>query len=141
MTSETGKARLPDGTELSSLPLDRPFSQTDMPGIYTLSVSDHKEQIAVNLAADESRTTPMTPEQLESFGLKTQNLERPNIQRRLQARQRQLQLAEIEQSQKLWQTILLMTIMILLVETFLSGFFGSRFFSRKATASDGLSLE
>ena len=102
-TATTGSARLPDGTELTSLPLDQPFVQAETPGLYTLRVPGRTEQIAVNLAADESRTTPLSLEQLESYGLKLKGRERPNEQQRQRDRQRQLQLAELEQSQKLWQ--------------------------------------
>ena len=118
-SSATGTARLPDGTELPSLPLDRPFTQTEKPGLYTLSVPGRTEQIAVNLAADESRTAPLSWEQLESYGLKLKSRERLNEQQN--QRQRQLQLAELEQSQKLWQMILVAVIVVLLVETFLTG--------------------
>ena len=125
-STETGTAILPDGTELSSLPLDHPFTQTDVPGLYTLRIPGRTEQIAVNLSADESRTTPLTPEQLEGYGLKMKSRERPIEQQRHKDRQRQLQLAEIEQSQKLWQTVLFVVIGVLLLETLLSGFFGSK---------------
>ena len=123
-SSGTGIARLPDGTELDSLPVDQPFEQTQVPGIYDLSVPGRIEQIAVNLAAEESRTVPLTQEQLESFGLKMKGGERPNEQQVQRQRQRQLQLVEMEHSQKLWQQILLAVIGVLLLETFLTGLFG-----------------
>ena len=125
-TRATGTARLPDGTELSSLPTDTPFQGTATPGLYQLSVPGRTEQIAVNLAADESRTNPMTLEQLESFGLKMKGRERPDDPQRQRQRQRQLQLVELEQSQKLWQQILVVLIAVLLLETFLTGWFGSK---------------
>lgn len=125
-SSATGAARLPDGTQLTSLPLDQPFSQTDKPGLYTLTVPGRTEQIAVNLAADESRTAAMTFEQLESYGLKLKARERPSEQKRQKDRERQLQLAELEESQKLWQRILIGVILILLLETFLTGWFSSK---------------
>lgn len=123
--SATGKAILPDGTELSSLPLSTPFIQTDSPGIYTLEVPGRTEQFAVNLSANESRTTPIPAEQLESYGLKLTSQKRPQERKLNKDQQRQLQLAEIEQSQKLWQTILLAVVGLLLVETFLGGVFHS----------------
>ena len=69
-SSSTGSAKLPDGAELQSLPLNEPFRKTDVPGLYALTVPGRTEQIAVNLAADESRTSLMTVEQLESHGLR-----------------------------------------------------------------------
>ncbi len=120
-SAATGTALLPDGSEVTGLPLDRPFDTTGIPGLYTLSVPGRSEQIAVNLAADESRTTPLTMEQLESYGLKLQGRDRPNDEQRQRDRQRQLQLAELEQSQKLWQQILFAVIAVVLLETFVSG--------------------
>ena len=125
-----GTARIPGGTELASLPVDQPFRGTDSPGIYHLSVPGRSEQIAVNLSADESRTSPMTTEQLENYGLTLTRREGPNDQQSLRRRQRQLQLAEMEQSQKLWQQILLAVLAVLLIETFLGGWF-------RATTSPG----
>lgn len=118
-SSATGSARLPDGSELMSLPLNQPFAKTDAPGLYSLSVPGRTEQIAVNLAADESRTAPLTIEQLESFELKLKSREKPVSAQQLRDRQRQLQLIELEQSQKLWQAILVAVVLILLAETFL----------------------
>ena len=80
----------------------------------------------MNLAADESRTNPLTLEQLESFGLQMKGRERPDDPQRQRQRQRQLQLVELEQSQKLWQLILVAVIAVLLLETFLTGWFGSK---------------
>ena len=125
-STAAGIARLPDGTELTSLPLGEPFVQTEIPGLYTLSVPGRTEQVAVNLVPDESRTAPMTVEQLESYGLKLKSRERPSDQHRLRERQRQLQLAEMEQSQKLWQRILIAVIVVLLVESLLTGWFGPK---------------
>jgi hypothetical protein len=125
-SAATGTARLPDGTELVALPLDQPFEQTGRPGLYALTVPGRTEQIAVNLAADESRTAPLTMEQLESYGLKLKSRERPDAQQRLRDRDRQLRLAELEQSQKLWQLILIAVIVLLLIETFLAGWSGAK---------------
>ena len=122
-SSATGTVRIPDGSELKSLPLDEPMKQTDFPGLYTLSVPGRTEQIAVNLDADESRTTPLNFEQLESFGLRMTGKEQARDVQSVRNRQRQLQLAEMEQSQKLWQRILFLVIAFLLLETFLTAWF------------------
>ena len=122
-SAATGRVRLPDGTELTDVPLDHPFGQTDRPGLYRLSVPGKKEDIAVNLTPDESRTTPLTPEQLESFGLRLKGRERVGEQQQQRDRERQLQLAELEQSQKLWQLVLLAAMAVLICETFLASRF------------------
>ncbi len=124
-SSARGTVRFPNGTEVADLPLDQPIRKTETPGIYTLSVPGRTEQIAVNLAADESRTAPLTLEQLESYGLKLKGRERPIDQLNQRNRQRQLQLAEMERSQKLWQWVLLGVFAVLLLETYLTGWFRS----------------
>ena len=119
-SGSTGSVMLPDGKQITLLPIDRPFSQTDSPGLYNLHVPGRTEQIAINLAANESRTAPLSLEQLESYGLKLSAHERPQV--RLE-RQRQLQLTELEQTQKLWQIILTIVIIVLAIETYFSGRF------------------
>ena len=112
---------MPDGTKRSSIPIDQPFRQTSIPGLYELAVADQKERYAVNLHPEESRTTPMSLDQLESLGLKLRPEEHSRDRQWRQDQHRQLQLAELEQSQKLWQTILIVAFGLLLLETFLSG--------------------
>lgn len=125
-SSSTGSVRLPDGTERASLSLDQPFLATHVPGIYTMSIPGRSEQIAVNLSANESRTSPLTMEQLESYGLKLTGREHVGPPHILRQRQRQLQLVEMEQSQKLWQQLLIAVIGILLLETLVAGWFGMK---------------
>ena len=125
-SAAVGRAQLPDGTEVGSLPLDEVFSQTQTPGLYTLFVPGRVEQVAVNLAADESRTAPLNMEQLEGFGLTFKGRQRPEDQQRQRQREHQLQLAELENSQKLWQRVLLIVVVLQLVETAVSGWFAGR---------------
>lgn len=125
-STSTGAARLPDGTELSSLPLNLPFTKTDAPGLYSLSVPGRTERIAVNLAAHESRTAPMTVEQLESHGLRLKARDQAADAKAQLAYQRQLQLIELEQSQKLWQKALLIVLLLLFAESFLSSWFSAK---------------
>ena len=116
-----GTARLPDGRAVTDLALDTSFAETTQPGLYRLEVEGRSEAVAVNLAADESRTSPLSIEQLESLGVRLGTAERPEGTRRAQDRQRQLKLEELEQHQKLWRWGLLVVIGLLLVETWLSG--------------------
>ena len=122
----SGQVRLPDGHELTDQPIDRPFSQTNEPGLYSLTIAGQSERVAINLAADESRTTPYTFEQLESLGLPLKIRERPTELRYQRERERQLQLVELEESQKIWRFALIAALIVLLLETLLSGVFESR---------------
>ena len=120
-----GTVRLPDGRAVVDLMLDAAFAETTQPGLYRLEVEGRSETVAINLAADESRTSPLPIEQLESLGVRLGTAERPEETRRDQDRQRQLKLEELEQHQKLWRWGLLVVIGLLLAETWLSGRTGS----------------
>ena len=120
-----GTVRLPDGRVVTNLPLDTAFTETEQPGLYGLEVEGRSETVAVNLAADESRTAPLPIEQLESLGVRFGTAERPEDVRRAKDRERQLQLVELEQTQKLWRWGLLVVIGLLLIETWLAGRTGS----------------
>ena len=116
-----GTVRLPDGRTVTDLALDSAFAETEQPGLYNLEVEGRSETVAVNLAADESRTSPLPVEQLESLGVRFGAAERPEDVLRAKDRERQLQLVELEQTQKLWRWGLLAVIGLLLIETWLAG--------------------
>ncbi|HEY0982103.1 BatA domain-containing protein [Schlesneria sp.] len=121
-----GRVQLPDGTEIDSLPMEEPFSQAPTPGLYTLIVPGRAEQVAVNLAPEESRTSPLNVEQLEGFGLALSGRSPSEDPAARRQREQQLQLVELENSQKLWQRVLLAVIVLLLIETLASGWSRSR---------------
>ncbi len=116
-----GTVHLPGGRTVTDLPLDTAFTETEQPGLYGLEVEGRSESVAVNLAADESRTASLPIEQLESLGVRFGTAERPEDIRRAKDRERQLQLVELEQTQKLWRWGLLAVIGLLLIETWLAG--------------------
>ena len=116
-----GTVRLPDGRAVTDHTLEAAFAETTQPGLYRLEVEGRSETVAVNLAADESRTSSLSIEQLESLGVRLGTAESPEETRRAQDRQRQLQLEELEQHQKLWRWGLLVVIGLLLIETWLAG--------------------
>ncbi len=120
-----GTVRLPDGRTLTDLALDSAFAETGQPGLYGFEVEGRSDTVAVNLAADESRTAALPIEQLESLGVRFGTAERPGDVLRAKDRERQLQLAELEQTQKLWRWGLLAVIGLLLIETWLAGRAGS----------------
>jgi hypothetical protein len=123
-TSETrskGTVRGPVGISLTDLPTDLPFAATRAPGLYTLEVNGVSETVAVNLAAEESRTAPLPIEHLESLGVRLGTAETAEDIRRAKDRERQLQVEELEQTQKLWRWGVLAAIVLLLAETWLAG--------------------
>jgi hypothetical protein len=94
------------------------FTGTEFPGIYRLTVNGEEQPIAVNLAPDESRTAPLAVEDLERWGAKIGKATPPED---VVTRQRQLQRAELENRQKLWQWLIAGVLLLLAVETFLAG--------------------
>ena len=116
-----GTVRLPDGRAVTDLAINSAFAETGQPGLYVFEVEGRSDTVAVNLAADESRTAPLPIEQLESLGVRFGTAERPADVLRAKDRERQLQLVELEQTQKLWRWGLLAVIGLLLIETWLAG--------------------
>lgn len=119
--TSTGSVRMPDGSVLKDVAIDRPFADTQRPGLYSLELEGATDVVAVNLAADESRTAPLPIEQLEALGVRLGAVATPKDVRRAKERERQLQVEELEQSQKLWRWGVLTAIVLLLAETWLAG--------------------
>lgn len=116
-----GTVRLPDGTILKDQSIDTPFAGTAVPGLYSLEVNGKTDVVAVNLAAEESRTSTLPMEQLEGFGVRIGTADSAAEIHRTQERERQLQIEELEHTQKLWRWGVLAAIVLLLAETWLAG--------------------
>jgi len=111
--------RKPDGTTTQARPDVKSFVETDMPGVYSVSGVEPAFRFAVNLAPEESRTTPLAMEQLEQLGvpLKVQPIATPA---QIARREAQLKAAELESHQKLWRWLIAATLVILIVETWVA---------------------
>jgi len=135
--------RAPDGSELSLVAGETNFTQTFLPGIYTLSpptrraaapsqrggegqgegnfIASQPQQsarFAVNLDDRESRTAPLPGDELERLGVPLSHQLTVASQ---SARQIRLQNAELEARQKLWRWFIVATLVVLLLETWLAG--------------------
>lgn len=108
--------RKPDGKTVSAAA----FAETDMPGIYTVEAGGTLHRFAVNLSLDESRTAPLSPDELARLGVPLQTAPvfaatpAPGVQRHL------LQ-AEAEARQKLWRWVIVGLLGVALVEILLGG--------------------
>jgi hypothetical protein len=109
----------PDASSLTLPPDAKHFSRTLQPGIYQLTAGVQTQRIAVNVAAAESRTSPLPAEELERFGAPAPHPEVPPEQ--AARRGEQLQGVEMEGRQKLWRWFIVATLAILLVESALAG--------------------
>jgi len=116
--------RKPDGSQIQLGAGETRFAQTDQPGIYTLAALHPPVRFAVNLDAAESKTAPMSAEELMRLGVP---LKPPEIQLARQHEQkRRLHNAELENQQKLWRWLLVAALAVLLVETWLAGWLTRR---------------
>jgi len=108
--------RQPDGKEVAAAPGSK-FSATNQPGIY--AVTPGTLRFVVNLAPEESRLSPLSPERFTSLGvpLRTGRETAAEIARR----EGQAQATEIENQQKLWRWLLVAALGLLLLETIFAG--------------------
>ena len=109
----------PDGKTVT-LAVGRPFDETDLPGIYSANFDVRQQRFAVNLPLDESRTTPMSPDELAQLGVPLQTPAEFAVAKAPE-RERHLQQAELENRQKLWRWLMLAVLAVSLGEIVLSG--------------------
>jgi hypothetical protein len=114
--------RKPDGAEAKISPGER-FSQTDLPGIYTVESVQPPVRFAVNLAAEESRTAPLPVETLERLGvpLKIQVTQTATQLKRTATARQHVIATELENRQKLWRWLIVAALVVLMMETWLAG--------------------
>lgn len=101
------------------------FKNASVPGTYTVSGVEPPYVFAVNLAADESKTGPLTVEEIQKLGVpvRERNLAAEKL---TEKQQLHLQGVELENRQKLWRWLIVAAIMILIVETWLAGWLTRR---------------
>ena len=114
----TRTLRGPDGRQVQIAAGATAFDAASEPGIYRLALKDRDLAVAVNVAPDESRTAPVAVEELEQWGAK---LGTKPASDELATRQRQLQVMELENRQKLWRWLIVAVIGLLLIETARAG--------------------
>lgn len=121
----------PDG-KTQTLAATQPFTATDQPGIYVATFGWKERRFAVNLPLDESRTAPMSPDELARLGVPLQTpAEFPVVP--AAERQRHLQQAELENRQKFWRWLIVGALAVTLVEIVLSGWLARRVKTVEAT--------
>jgi hypothetical protein len=112
------QVRRPDGAEEKLAADTKFFDSTDEPGIYHFVLSGEENQLAFNLAADESRTAPLASEELEHRGARVGT--QPTVEQ-IAERQRQARIFELENRQKMWRWLIVAVLAVLIVETALAG--------------------
>jgi hypothetical protein len=114
----------PDGKKLS-LRASAPFTETDLPGIYTASFAGKQRRYAVNLSLDESRTAPLAPDELARLGVPLQTGSEVSITQ-IWAQRHHLQEAELESRQKLWRWLIAGVLAVTLLEIAVGGWLARR---------------
>jgi hypothetical protein len=114
----TMTVRAPDSSVLTLAAGATNFSQTMMPGNYSMALQPPK-RFAVNLDAAESRTAPLPVDDFERLGVPVSHAAATPA--REAERKIRLQTAELESRQKLWRWFIVATLAVLLMETWLAG--------------------
>jgi len=116
--------RKPGGEQVSLARGEPHFTQTDEPGIYEVFSYPSSVRFAVNLDPSESRTAPLSLDELERLGVPM----KPAAMNAAQtaARQQALRDSELEARQKLWRWLILAALVLLMLETGLSGWLTRR---------------
>jgi hypothetical protein len=123
--------RKPDGRSVS-LAAGAPFTETDMPGIYVAMFGGRQRRFAVNLPLEESRTSPLSPDELARLGVPLQTAPQFSVAP-TQERLRHLQGAELENRQKAWRWLILGVLALALGEIILGGWLARRVKSTETT--------
>jgi hypothetical protein len=110
----------PDGS-LISQDIDRhTFTQTHLPGIYTIESTIENQVFAVNLPVAESQTTAMPIENLESLGISLDQSSDTKLEKTERIR-RHRSFAGLENEQKVWRWILIALLAASFIEISLAG--------------------
>lgn len=100
------------------------FVQTTQPGVYEVVGGSRALRFAVNLDANESRTSPLGVDELEQLGVP---IARAKTETQVPADKKTvLQGLEAENRQKLWRWFIAATLAVLLVESALAGWTARR---------------
>ncbi len=114
------------------------FTQTDLPGIYTIESSAGNQLFAVNLPAKECQTAAMPIEDLEKFGVSFKPSSSVAVERTSQAK-RHTSFAGLEYEQKVWWWVFIALLAVSLIEIWLAGWL-TRPPSNKASAKSRLGI-
>jgi hypothetical protein len=110
--------RKPDGREVTLPAGTVTFAETDLPGLYHVQAGTESFPFAVNLAASESQTTPLAPEQIEQFGVRFA-AQATRTERLDQIRQQRD--TELEGRQRIWQWMIAAALALIAAETWWAG--------------------
>ena len=132
LTGDAVAWKKPDGKQMM-LPAGVPFVESEPPGIYSASWAGKMRLFAVNMPLEESRTAPISPDELSRLGVPLKwDSQQTAATTRVQ--QQRLQDAELENRQKLWRWLIVAALAVTLGEIVLSGWLARRVATAEATS-------
>lgn len=117
---ESWVVREPDGRETTVGSKPPRYEFAAGPGIYEVRSPAGLSRVAVNVAADESKTAPLGIEALESLGVRLAKENVPTSEAAIAERQT-LQVQEMESRQQLWRWCLAAALCLIVIETWYAG--------------------
>ncbi len=96
------------------------FTQTDLPGIYTIETSAGNHLFAVNLPGRECQTAAMQIEDIERFGVSFKQSSGIAAEKNSSVK-RQRSFASMEYEQKVWRWVFVVLLAVSLIEIWLAG--------------------
>jgi len=122
----------PSTDKPTSLPAATPFTDTDVPGIYKASWNGQERLFAVNIPLEESRTAPISQDELVRLGVPL-GFESNQAAAVVRAQQQHLKDTELENRQKLWRWLIVAALGVTLGEIVLGGWLARRVAAAGAT--------
>ncbi|MHC4728347.1 MAG: hypothetical protein ACYS17_14095 [Planctomycetota bacterium] len=112
--------RKPDSSLVSQETGQEVFTQTDLPGVYTIETSAGNQLFAVNLPARECQTAAMQIEDIERFGVSFKQSSNIAVKKTTSAKL-QSNFATLEYEQKVWRWVLVALLAVSIIEIWLAG--------------------
>lgn len=119
--------RMPDGTSVALPAGATDFATTAGPGIYSVasSTGSAPRRFAVNLDPAETRTAPLSEDDLSRLGVPVTHAAQPDAARSSE-KKLVLQSLEAESRQKIWRSLLIAALAVLAAESALAGWTARR---------------
>jgi len=120
----TVSVRKPDGSQVGLASGDARFTQTEHPGVYEILAQPSPVRFVVNLDSAESKTAPLSVDELERLGLPMKPHEIA-LSKQVELRQ-SMHDTDLESRQKLWRWLIVTALVVLMGETLLAGWITRR---------------
>ncbi|MBN1803854.1 MAG: BatA and WFA domain-containing protein [Sedimentisphaerales bacterium] len=114
------QVRKPDDSLINPDTGEEVFTQTDMPGIYTIETSAGNHHFAVNLSLRECQTTALQIDDIEKFGISFKQSSSTSTEQTVSTKQKR-SFAGMENEQKVWRWVLAAVLAVSLIEIWLAG--------------------